>query len=95
MTSNDFEFWSAEMNLSTPTIDIHGLRPSEAAEKIEHFIDLQLMGPYKSVRIVHGAGTGALRDMVQKLLRQNTHILAQKESGQVHELAAVTYAILK
>lgn len=95
MTENDFAFWGAELNPSTPAIDIHGLRAAEAQSKIEYFIDAELMTPHKVVKIIHGAGTGTLRSITHTLLKNNPHVAAWRESAQTHELAAVTYVILK
>lgn len=95
MTPNDFEFWSAELNPTTPSIDVHGLRVSEALDDIEHFLDRQLMGKYLTIKIIHGSGTGALRSAVHKLLRNHSHVRAFRDSDRTHELAAVTYVILK
>lgn len=52
-----------------PEIDLRGERLQDALEQTMHFIDDALMLNMNSVRIVHGKGTGVLRDEIQKYLR--------------------------
>ncbi len=95
MTQHEFEFWSAELNPHTPSLDVHGLRVSEAIEEVDKFLDRQLIGKHAAVKIIHGSGMGALRVAIQKLLQTHTNVAAQHDSDRIHELAAVTYVILK
>lgn len=50
-------------------IDVRGERVGEALETVMHYIDDALMLGVPSVRILHGKGTGALREEIQKYLR--------------------------
>lgn len=52
-----------------PEIDIRGERVSDALEIVMHYVDDAIMLSMPSVRIVHGKGTGALREEIQKYLR--------------------------
>ena len=52
-----------------PEIDLRGARVSEAIEAVMRFIDDAIMLDVDSVRILHGKGTGALREEIQKYLR--------------------------
>ena len=52
-----------------PEIDIRGERVSDAIEKVMRYIDDAIMLDVPSVRILHGKGTGALHEEVQKYLR--------------------------
>lgn len=51
-----------------PEIDLRGLRGQDALEEIAHFIDDAILLEQKRVRILHGTGTGALRELVRKYL---------------------------
>ncbi len=52
-----------------PEIDVRGERVNEAMETVMHFVDDAIMLDMPSVRIIHGKGTGALREELQKFLR--------------------------
>ena len=50
-------------------IDLRGERVSDALETVMKYVDDAIMLGVPSVRILHGKGTGALREEIQKLLR--------------------------
>ena len=50
-------------------LDVRGQRVNEALENVMHYIDDAIMVNVQSVRIIHGKGTGALREEIQKYLR--------------------------
>jgi DNA mismatch repair protein MutS2 len=50
-------------------LDVRGQRVSEAIEEVMRYIDDAIMLNVPSVRILHGKGTGALREEIQKYLR--------------------------
>ena len=52
-----------------PEIDIRGERLSDALDIVTHFVDDAVMLSMGSVRIIHGKGTGVLREEIQKYLR--------------------------
>ena len=51
-------------------LDIRGLTPDEALKRVEDFIDRALLTSANNLRIVHGKGTGALRNIVRTKLRE-------------------------
>ena len=53
----------------SPELDVRGERVSDALDIVIHYIDDAVMLGVGSVRIIHGKGTGALRDELQKYLR--------------------------
>ena len=52
-----------------PEVDVRGERVNDALEIVMKFIDDALMLGVPSVRILHGKGTGALREEIQKYVR--------------------------
>ena len=52
-----------------PEIDLRGARLQEALEAVMHYCDDAQMLGVGSVRIIHGKGTGVLREEIQKYLR--------------------------
>ena len=57
-----------KLNFSTE-LDVRGERLNDAVEKVTRYIDDAIMLNISSVRIIHGKGTGVLRDELQKLIR--------------------------
>ena len=53
----------------SPRVDVRGLRPGEAIEAVEDFIDNALMIGVNEVSILHGKGTGALKTEIRRYLR--------------------------
>ncbi|MDO9634987.1 MAG: Smr/MutS family protein [Paludibacter sp.] len=49
-------------------IDVRGMRGDEALQAVMYFIDDSLMVGIASVRILHGTGTGALRQLIRQYL---------------------------
>ncbi len=50
-------------------IDVRGERASDALERVQNFIDDALMVGVGSVAILHGKGTGALKEEIRRYLR--------------------------
>ncbi len=53
-----------------PRLDLRGMRPGEARDLLERFMDMALITNAGVVQIIHGKGTGALRKMVMEKLRE-------------------------
>jgi DNA mismatch repair protein MutS2 len=82
-----------EVHVSTE-INLLGLRADEAENAVLQALDSAVRADLKSLRIIHGKGTGALRALVDEMLRKDTrvrefHMGAWNEGG-----AGVTVAEL-
>ena len=51
------------------TIDVRGMRAVEALEAVEDLVDDALMVGVSTVTILHGKGTGALKEEIRRYLR--------------------------
>lgn len=60
--------------LISTSIDLRGMESIEATVVAERYIDNAIMAKLKTVTIIHGKGTGALRAAVQKMLKHNKHV---------------------
>jgi DNA mismatch repair protein MutS2 len=58
----------------SPELKLLGLTVNEAISKLDKYIDDAYIAHLKSVRIVHGKGTGALRKAVQDYLATNAYV---------------------
>ena len=57
-----------KLNFKTE-LDVRGARLNDALDIVTHYIDDAMMLGMSSVRIIHGKGTGVLREEIQKYLR--------------------------
>ena len=69
--------------LSTAELNVRGMRVDEALFRVEEFLDKAVRDGMSSVRIVHGKGTGALRQAVRELL--SGHPLARSHAPEAPE----------
>ena len=70
-------------SLSSAELDLRGARAEEALIMVEEFLDKALRDGFNSVRIIHGRGTGALRNAVRELLER--HPLAKSFAPEASE----------
>jgi DNA-nicking Smr family endonuclease len=67
------------------TLDLHGFRPSEVGELVPEWLEASHAAGLRSLRIVHGKGTGALRRSVEAILARHPLVLsfrtAQEDGG--------------
>ena len=57
-------------------IDVRGMRASEAVEAVQSFIDDALMVGVGSASILHGKGTGALKEEIRRYLRSVPEVVS-------------------
>ena len=62
-------------------LDVRGERLSDALDIVTHYIDDAIMVGIPSVRIIHGKGTGVLRDEIQKYLRTVPGVASAKDES--------------
>ena len=62
-------------------LDVRGQRVNEALENVMHYVDDAIMLNVSSVRIIHGKGTGALREEIQKFLKTTPGVISAKDES--------------
>lgn len=55
-------------------IDVRGLRADETIKQLDEFMQSAIMNNLSQITIVHGKGTGALREAIQKYLKSIDHV---------------------
>ena len=55
-------------------LNIRGMRYEEAVIELDSYFDKLILANRKSCEILHGKGTGTLKNMVQEFLRKNKHV---------------------
>lgn len=58
-----------------PTLDLRGERYENAVSLVEKYLDNVFLAGYKQVELIHGKGTGALREAVWSVLKEHKHVL--------------------
>lgn len=53
------------------TLDLRGYKCEEAEPKLDKFLEESLLNNFAGVRIIHGMGTGALRNFIHNYLKNN------------------------
>lgn len=75
-------------------LDLRGQRADEALHSLEQYLDAAYLAGLPFARIIHGKGTGRLRDVVRQSLSQNPHIQSYEAGGEKEGGDGVTVAIL-
>jgi DNA mismatch repair protein MutS2 len=81
-----------EVHVSTE-INLLGLRVDEAEGAVMQALDSAIRADLKSLRIIHGKGTGALRQVVDEMLRKDTRVREFHMAGWNEGGAGVTIAV--
>ena len=82
--------------MHVPTeIDLRGMESIEAVLAAERYLDSAAMAHLKTVTIIHGKGTGALRDAVRKMLKTNKLVKSWRQGLYGEGEAGVTVVELK
>ncbi len=81
-----------EVHVSTE-LNLLGLRADEAEHAVMQALDSAIRADLKSLRIIHGKGTGALRQLVDEMLRKDTRVREFRMASWNEGGAGVTIAV--
>lgn len=79
---------SSEINLIGRTVE-------EAILLLDKYLDDAYLARLKEVRIIHGKGTGTLRDAVRKYLQNSKHVIKYREADYTEGGSGATVAVIK
>lgn len=77
------------------TLDLRGKRYEEAKELLDKYIDDLMVSGIKQANIIHGYGTGVIRELVQSYLKNNKNISSYRYGGENEGGFGVTVVTLK
>ncbi|MDE3217635.1 MAG: Smr/MutS family protein, partial [Gemmatimonadota bacterium] len=88
--------WSGDLpEAHAPSeIDLRGMRADEAEGVVMQAIDSAVRADLRSLRIIHGKGTGALRERVAEMLKKDARVKAFRLGAWNEGGAGVTVADL-
>jgi len=75
-------------------LDLRGQRAEDALDVLDRYLDAAYLAGLPFVRIIHGKGTGRLREVVRQALRQHPHVRSFEAGGEKEGGEGVTVAIL-
>jgi len=89
-------------SISIPTVDspgveldIRGQRVEDAIESLQRYIERAYLAGLPYVRIIHGKGTGKLRQAMRDIVRQSPHVSRWESGGETEGGDGVTVAMLR
>ena len=77
------------------TLDLRGQRYYEAEAKLEHFLDDACRERLANIFVIHGHGTGALKQMVREQAGSSPYVSSFRPGAQGEGGDGVTVAMLK
>jgi DNA mismatch repair protein MutS2 len=90
---------SADASINAPSpgieLDLRGQRADDALDQLERYLDAAYLAGLPFVRIIHGKGTGKLRQAVREALATHPHIRSYEPGGASEGGDGVTVAKLK
>lgn len=86
--------WIAPDVDASPEVDLRGMRADEAVVVLTRALDNAILAGLPSLRIIHGKGTGALREVVTDVLKGERRVQAFRPGGMGEGGAGVTVADL-
>jgi DNA mismatch repair protein MutS2 len=63
-------------------IDLRGQRAEDAIDALDRYLDNAIVTGMPFVRIIHGKGTGRLRQVIREMLRENNSITSFEDGGE-------------
>jgi len=75
-------------------LDLRGQRAEDALEMLDRYLEKAYLAGLPWVRIIHGKGTGKLRQEVRAALKDHPHVSSYEEGGDKEGGAGVTVAKL-
>ncbi len=76
-------------------IDLRGYRYEEVSPVLDQAIDQAMLSSMKTIRIIHGFGTGAVRQAVHEFIKRSPFIESHRFGGEGEGLNGVTIITLK
>lgn len=72
------------------SLDLRGETVEGAIREVDTYLDRALLAGFHQVTLIHGKGTGALRNGLESYLRSHSHVLSARAGGQGEGGSGVT-----
>ncbi|MFH1762942.1 MAG: endonuclease MutS2 [Gemmatimonadota bacterium] len=87
--------WQGPEAEPQPEVDVRGFRVSEVGIKVDRALDQAILAGLGELRIIHGKGTGALRESISELLANDSRVSDFRMGGPAEGGAGVTIVRLR
>lgn len=85
----------SDNSVTRTELDLRGVRYEDALQQVDKYIDAALLAGYHQVSIIHGKGTGALRQGVTEFLKHHRMVKSIRFGAAAEGGNGVTIAELK
>lgn len=92
---SESKIFGAELSGHAPSIDLHGLDTQSGIHELDTFLHAAFIHGDDVVKIIHGRGTGKMREAVHEFLAKQEIIETFRDGKNPSEVLGVTYAVLK
>lgn len=86
--------FAAEHDESVPVLDLHGMSEHDALRELDLVLDRAFYAGEKVIKIIHGSGTGKLREAVRTALTQHPFVKTSSPASPPLD-SGVTIAVLE
>lgn len=76
-------------------IDLHGMRVEDAMELVDRALDQAVVNHLSQLKIIHGHGTGAVRNAIREMLNRHPHVTHYRFGGPTEGGLACTIAEIR
>ncbi len=76
-------------------IDLHGMRVEDALEIVDRALDQAVVSKLPQLKIIHGHGTGAVRNAIRRMLARHPHVAHYRFGSPVEGGLACTIAEIR
>jgi DNA mismatch repair protein MutS2 len=87
--------WTAPDSEPATEVDLRGLRADEVPGVLNPAIDAAVQAAFPALRVIHGKGTGALREVVTEIMRSDHRVRSFRAGGIGEGGTGVTVAELR
>ncbi len=91
---HESKIYGAELSGNALSIDLHALDTGSGIHSLDLFLHSAFMSHTEVVKVIHGRGTGKMRDAVRAFLQSEPLVELFRDSHNPTEMSGVTYVVL-
>jgi dsDNA-specific endonuclease/ATPase MutS2 len=94
--SDNYErtIFAAELGNPPELKGLHGVDVHDALRAVDHFINHEFLEGSEAVKIVHGRGTGKLREAIHRFLKNHELVARFRDANDPNQQGGVTFVAL-
>lgn len=92
---DESKIFGAELSGNAPSVDLHGLDTEAGVHDLDLFLHSAFMRGEEVVKVIHGRGTGKMREAVHMFLSTQELVEMFRDGHGPAEISGVTYVVLR